>query len=80
MLRRGCMEDLKRSLVTSLALGTMSVLAFGVGHLALTDMWHGESNLSLEWNVLRLAGLVVILFHVSAFATMWQVFRALRQG
>ncbi len=69
------MNRVKRSVVISLILGAMPVLAIVVSHLALTDIWHGEVDVSLEWNVLRLAALVIIVFHMSAFATMWQVLR-----
>ena len=70
------MNRVKRSVVMSLILCVMSVLAMGVSHLALTDIWHGEVDVTLEWNVLRLAALVIIVFHVSAFATLWRVLRA----
>ncbi len=69
------MNRVKRNAVISLILGAMSVLAIGVSHLALTDIWHGEGDVSLEWNILRLAAAVIIMFHVSAFATLWQVIR-----
>jgi hypothetical protein len=74
------MNRVKRNVVISLILGVMSVLAIGVSHLALTDIWHGEADVSLEWTVLRLAALVIIVFHVSAFASMWQVLRRDREA
>ena len=69
------MNRVKRSVVMSLILCVMSILAIGVSHLALTDIWHGEVDVSLEWNVLRLAALVIVVFHVSAFTTLWRVLR-----
>ena len=74
------MGRLKRSVIVSLTLGVLSVLAIGVSHLALTDIWHGESDVSLEWNVLRLAASIIIVFHVSAFVTLWQVLRSRRSA
>jgi hypothetical protein len=54
-------------------LGLLSVFAIVLAHLALTDISHGEADLTLEWNVLRLSFVVIITFHVVA---LW----ALRQA
>ena len=75
VLKGDGMNRVKRSVVISFILGAVSALAIVASHLALTDIWHGEVDVSLEWNVLRLAALVIIVFHMSAFATMWQVFQ-----
>lgn len=69
------MNRMKRNVVISLILGFMSVLAMGVSHLALTDIWHGEVDVSQEWATLRLAAVVILAFHFSAFATMWHALR-----
>lgn len=74
------MDRVKRSVAISLMLGVMSVLAIGVSPLALTDIWHGESDVSLEWNVLRFAAMVIIVFHVFTLATLWQVLRRSREA
>jgi hypothetical protein len=62
----------------SLVLGGISVLAVVVSYLALTDIGHGESDLSLEWGVLRAAFLVIVLFQASALVTLGRVFQVLR--
>ena len=72
------MTPLRRAVQLSLFLGGVSVLAVVASYLALTDIGHGESDLSLEWGVLRLAFLVIVLFQVSALVTLGQVFRVLR--
>ncbi len=54
-------------------LGLLSLFAIVLAYLALTDISHGEADLTLEWNVLRLSFVVIIAFHVVAL-------RALRQA
>ena len=49
-----------------LALGALSGIALVGSFLALTDIAHGEPDLTLEWAVLRVGGLVVVTFHVAA--------------
>ncbi len=72
------MTPLRRAVQLSLYLGGFSILAVVVSYLALTDIRHGESNLSLEWDVLRAAFFVIVLFQISALATLGRVFRVLR--
>jgi hypothetical protein len=38
--------------------------------LALTDIYHGETDLSLEWGVLQIAFGVIVAFHVAAFISL----------
>jgi uncharacterized membrane protein len=54
-------------------LGLLSLVAIVLALLALTDISHGEADLTLEWNMLRLSFVVIIAFHVVAL-------RALRQA
>jgi hypothetical protein len=54
-------------------LGLFSVFALVLAFLALTDISHGEADVTLEWNVVRLSFVVIITFHVVAL-------RALRQA
>jgi uncharacterized protein YqhQ len=72
------MRPLRRAVQLSLVLGGISILAVVVSYLALTDIGHGESDLSLEWGVLRAAFLVIVLFQVSALVTLGRVFQVLR--
>jgi hypothetical protein len=44
-------------------LGYMSSLGVIASVLALTDIFHGESDVSLEWSILRVALLLSIAFH-----------------
>lgn len=54
----------------AVAAGMLSLLALGVAALALTDIAHGEPDLSLEWAVLRVCAAVVLGFHVTAIAVL----------
>jgi hypothetical protein len=57
-------------------LGVASIVALGFSHLALTDIGHGEGDLTLEWTVLRIAALVFIAFILSTFACLRAFSRA----
>ena len=54
----------------ALGLGCLSFLSILVAHLALTDIYHGGDDLSLEWRALQVAFGVIITFHVAAFAAL----------
>jgi len=66
----------KRWVWTSLVLGLLALLAVMISHLALTDIYHGESDVSLEWNVLRLCFGVIVLSQLVALITLTKVLRA----
>jgi len=59
----------------SFGLGILSLLAVVVSHLALTDIYHGETDVLLEWRVVQLAFLIIVAFQVSALVTLWRVVR-----
>jgi hypothetical protein len=73
------MRKLKTSATISIGLGILSVIAILMCHLALTDIWHGEGDLTLEWRVLQIGFLIIILFHVSAFVTLYHVVAFLKK-
>ena len=59
----------------SLGLGALALLAVVASHLALTDIWHAEGDLSLEWNVLRVCFGVIVVSQVVALITLAKVLR-----
>lgn len=59
-----------------IVLGLLSTLALGVAHLALTDIYHAEGDLTLEWNTLRACFAVILVFQVYAILTLRRVVRA----
>jgi hypothetical protein len=72
------MKLLRRALAITLVLGGLSVLALVVSVLALIDIGQGEPDVALEWNVLRASFFIILLFQVSALATVGKVFRVMR--
>ena len=56
----------------SLWLGILSVLAVVVANLALQDIYHGEPDLTLEWTALRVAFLIIVVFHAFALIAAWK--------
>jgi hypothetical protein len=57
----------------TIALGLLSLLAVVFSHFALTDIYHGEADLSLEWSMLRMSALVILVFIGSTLATLTRV-------
>jgi hypothetical protein len=51
-------------------LGGLSLLALLFSHLALTDIAHGEADLTLEWSVLRVSAGILLAFIISTFLMM----------
>jgi uncharacterized membrane protein len=59
----------------SFRLGVLSLFGVVLGHLALTDIRHGEQDLTLEWRALQIAFGTIIVFQVSALATLRRMLR-----
>ena len=53
-------------------LGAASLLAIVAAHLALQDIYHAETDLTLEWRVLRVAFLIILAFHAAALVAAWK--------
>lgn len=73
------MLAIKKYMIVSNILGVISLLALLLCHLALTDIAHGEPDLTLEWTILRLSALIFILFLGSTFITLRQILKVLPQ-
>lgn len=71
---------INRSVKTAIGLGIISLGAVLVSHLALTDIYHGESDLRLEWNALRVCFAVIVAFQVYALVTFWRIVRKVKSG
>ena len=71
------MTELKKQVQLTMALGVLSLFAGVMGHLALTDIYHGNGDLSLEWNVLRACAVVLAVFIGSTLFTLIQVLKRL---
>ena len=71
------MTHLKTQFNLTMFLGVLSILAGLFAHLALTDIYHVEGDLSLEWNVLRLCAVIIAAFIVSAMMLMRKMYKAI---
>ncbi len=58
------MKKIRRLLIASVILGVLSFVFFIMGRLAMTDIFHGEPDLTLEWNIVSLSFLPILIFHV----------------
>ena len=58
-------------------LGILSLLAVFLSHLALTDIYHGESDVSLEWKMVQVTALIIMLFIGSSLFTLGRVLKLL---
>jgi len=59
----------------TIALAILAALAGVMNFLALNDIYHQESDLKLEWSIVRWSNFVFLLFLCSA---VWTVLRAPR--
>lgn len=69
------MDKLKQNIIITLTLGILSLLAMALSHLALTDIAHGEANISLEWTILRVTTLILLTFIGSSLFTLIRVLK-----
>jgi hypothetical protein len=63
------MNHPRRIFVATIVLGALSFVMFVLERLAIIDIFHGETDLGLEWSVVHLAFLPVLLFHVLGVAS-----------
>lgn len=69
------MIKIKKYSILTLILSGLSVIALIIGYLALTDIYHQEEDLTLEWTFLRIAALIFIIFIGSTILTIVQVLK-----
>ncbi|MDH5203195.1 MAG: hypothetical protein OEW69_08060 [Nitrospirota bacterium] len=69
------MSKLKKYSKITLFLSGFSLIALLFSHLALTDIYHGEIDLSLEWTILRIAAIIFLAFIIFTVFTIRQVFK-----
>ncbi len=71
------MRDLKTQIRVTTGLGALSLLACLAAHLALTDIYHGEADVTLEWSIVRACALVLLAFVGMTLFTLTRARRAL---
>ncbi len=69
------MTRIKKYSKITLVLSSLSILALIISHLALTDIYHGEEDLSMEWAFLRIAAVIILAFIISTIFTLIQVLK-----
>lgn len=69
------MPSLRNSVRLTLAMAFVSLASLVFMHLALTDIYHGEADTTLEWRVVQVCALVMIAFIASAVVTLMRVLR-----
>ena len=74
------MKRLKISAGITCGLGTISFVFFVLERMALQDIWHGESDPTLEWSMVFLSFPFILLFYVSVLVTCIFLFKSLKQG
>jgi hypothetical protein len=71
------MKRMKTQVVVVMVLGIVALIAGFFAHLSLTDIYHGESNASLEWKTVQLSALIILLFIGSSLFTLGRALKAL---
>ena len=69
------MNKYKQTIEITLSLGILSLIAMAFSHLALTDIVHGEADVSLEWTILRVTVLVLFAFIGSSLFTLIRILK-----
>lgn len=72
------MKKLRIWAAISLTLGIAGLIFLFLSFLALTDIFHGEEDASLEWTLLRLSFLVIFLLIVATFVCTGLVLKYFR--
>jgi uncharacterized membrane protein YcjF (UPF0283 family) len=71
------MKKMRLQVVVVMALGILVLLAVFFCHLALTDIYHGEPDVSLEWNIVQIAALIILIFIGSSIFTFGRILKVL---
>lgn len=71
------MSQFKNQIRATMALGILSILAGILGHLALTDIYHGEGDLALEWSILQAGAFIIFAFVVSSLLVLRKALKAM---
>ncbi len=64
------MINIKTQISFVMVLGVLSLIAGCFSYLALTDIYHGESNVTLEWRIVRIAAVPILVFICSSLFTL----------
>jgi hypothetical protein len=62
----------------TIALGVLSLIGGLMTHLAVTDIYHGEADVTLEWSIVRVCVLVFLAFIGMALFTLARALKVLK--
>ncbi len=68
---------MKKLFGTTIVVGLLSLVSFVFERLALTDIFHGEPDLSLEWTIVNAALIPLVVFHILGVVSAVFAFRNL---
>ncbi len=71
------MIKIKTQIAFVMALGILSLVAGFLSHLALTDIYLHELDVSLEWKIVQVAALIILLFIGSSLFTLGRTLKLL---
>ena len=71
------MFHFKNQIRLTIVLGFLSILAGILGHLALTDIYHGGKDLTMEWNALRVGAVIIFVFVVTSLLVLRKALKAM---
>ena len=71
------MSQFKNQIRATMALGILSIFAGIFGHLALTDIYHGEGDLTLEWGILQAGAFIIFAFVVASLLVLRKALKAM---
>lgn len=74
------MKKLKYCAIISSIIGVISFLWLILDFLALTDVWHGEPDLQVEWMIVSYGFIPHLLFYFSIIVTFVFLFSMLRKN
>ena len=72
------MKRIRILAIVTMIIGIFSVFAFLLNWMALTDIWHGEQNVRLEWQIVSFAQLPMFVFHLLAIGLSISIFGYLK--
>jgi hypothetical protein len=65
--------QVKNQIRLVMILGILSLVVSMLAHLALTDIYHAEGDLRLEWTMLRVFALIYLAFLGSTLITLYNI-------
>ncbi|NCQ35673.1 hypothetical protein GW813_11520 [bacterium] len=71
------MKNPRRLMLITALCGLLSLVAFILGRLAMTDIYHGEPDLDLEWTIVAVTFVPVLAFHLLAVFAAFVAMRRL---